>query len=237
MPADRGDMIMKAIGKAGGKQAELIVFEDKGMTPGGFPIPNPSSSSGSSVTRERSDDARLASRPFLGFAPCSLCALWPPAGRRNGKTPSLPKPSQVDKPGMIRFIKPDPKALPGIVVDGVDAKLIGQWKHSVHTPPFVGQSYLHDMKEAKGKKSATFVPPTCPRAGRYEVRMSHNSNVRRANGVRSPFGMPTGKARSRSTRASLPPSESSFAAWAYFVSRRVGADPSPSVPRAPMENT
>ncbi len=98
------------------------------------------------------------------------------------KTPSLPKPSQVDKPGMIRFIKPDPKGLPGIVVDDVDAKLIGQWKHSVHTPPFVGQSYLHDMKEAKGKKSATFVPDL-PKGGRYEVRMSHNSNVRRANGV------------------------------------------------------
>ncbi len=98
------------------------------------------------------------------------------------KTPSLPKPSQVDKPGMIRFIKPDPKGLPGIVVDDVDAKLIGQWKHSVHTPPFVGQSYLHDMKEAKGMKSATFVPDL-PKDGYYEVRMSHNSNVRRANGV------------------------------------------------------
>ena len=33
------------------------------------------------------------------------------------KNPSLPKPNQVDKPGMIRFIKPDPNALPGIVVD------------------------------------------------------------------------------------------------------------------------
>ena len=83
---------------------------------------------------------------------------------------------------MIPFIKPDPKALPGIVVDDVDAKLIGQWKHSVHTPPFVGKSYLHDMKEAKGKKSATFTP-NLPKGGYYEVRMSHNSNVRRANGV------------------------------------------------------
>jgi hypothetical protein len=97
-------------------------------------------------------------------------------------TPPLPRPSQVDKPEMIRFIKPDPKALPGIVVDDVDAKLIGQWKHSVHTPPFVGVSYIHDMKEAKGEKSATFTPDL-PKPGRYEVRMSHNSNVRRANDV------------------------------------------------------
>jgi len=100
----------------------------------------------------------------------------------SGKDAPLPKPSQVDKPEMIRFIKPNPKTLPGIVVDDVDAKLVGQWKHSVHTPPFVGVSYIHDMKEAKGEKSATFTPDL-PHTGHYEVRMSHNSNVRRANGV------------------------------------------------------
>ncbi len=96
--------------------------------------------------------------------------------------PPLPKPHQVDKPEMIKFIKPDPEALPGVVVDDVDAKLVGQWKQSVHTPPFVGKSYVHDMKEAKGEKSATF-SPDLPKAGHYEVRMSHNSNVRRANDV------------------------------------------------------
>jgi hypothetical protein len=89
-------------------------------------------------------------------------------------SPSLPKPGQVDNPGMIRFIKPDPGALPGIVVDDTGAKMVGKWKHSVHTPPFVGVSYIHDMKEAKGEKSATFVPDL-PSTGRYEVRMSHNS--------------------------------------------------------------
>ena len=97
-------------------------------------------------------------------------------------SPTLPKPGQVDKPEMIRFIKPDPTALPGIVVDDTEAKLVGKWKHSVHTPPFVGKSYLHDMKEGKGEKSATFTP-ALPKAGLYEVRMSHNSNIRRANGV------------------------------------------------------
>jgi hypothetical protein len=38
------------------------------------------------------------------------------------------------------------------------------------------------MKEDKGEKSATFTPDL-PKAGQYEVRMSHNSNVRRANDV------------------------------------------------------
>ena len=117
---------------------------------------------------------------LIRLLPVLCLAVAGATGER--KIPSLPKPSQVDKPGMIRFIKPDPKALQGIVVDDVDAKLIGQWKHSVHTPPFVGKSYLHDMKVAKGKKSATFTP-NLPKSGYYEVRMSHNSNVRRATGV------------------------------------------------------
>jgi len=97
-------------------------------------------------------------------------------------SPALPKPHQVDNPGMIPFIKPDPGKLPGIVVDDTEAKLVGTWKHSVHTPPFVGNSYIHDKKEAKGKKTATFIPEL-PKTGFYEVRMSHNSNIRRANAV------------------------------------------------------
>jgi hypothetical protein len=96
--------------------------------------------------------------------------------------PPLPTPDQVDKPEMIRFIEPDIKKLAGIVVDDVQAKLVGTWKKSIHTPPFVGASYIHDMKEAKGEKSATFTPEL-PQSGLYQVRMSHNSNIRRANGV------------------------------------------------------
>ena len=96
--------------------------------------------------------------------------------------PRLPRPDQVDKPENIRYIVPDPSALSGIVLDNTEAVLVGEWKHSVHTPPFVGVSYIHDMKEKKGEKSATFIPDL-PHAGLYEVRVSHNSNIRRANGV------------------------------------------------------
>jgi len=98
------------------------------------------------------------------------------------EVPALPKRDQVDKPEMIRYIVADIKQLPGIVVDDVNAKLVGTWQHSVHTPPFVGASYIHDMKDGKGEKSATFTP-NISKSGRYQVRMSHNSNVRRANGV------------------------------------------------------
>ena len=96
--------------------------------------------------------------------------------------PRLPRPDQVDKPENIRYIISDPRTLPGIVVDNTEAVLVGQWKHRVHTPPFVGVSYIHDMKEKKGEKSATFTPDL-PHTGLYEVRVSHNTNIRRANGV------------------------------------------------------
>jgi hypothetical protein len=123
--------------------------------------------------------------------------------------PALPKPSQVDKPEMIQFIKPDPAALPGIVVDDVDAELVGKWKHSVHTPPFVGTSYIHDMKEAKGEKSATFTPDL-PNAGFYEVRMTHNSNVRRANDVPITIHHADGETMVKVNEGEHPPIEKLF---------------------------
>ena len=91
----------------------------------------------------------------------------------------LPTADQVDLPENIKYIVQDPRKLLGIVIDDVDAELAGEWEHSVHTPPFVGGSYIHDKKESKGKKSATFVP-SLPRDGLYEVCVSHNTNVRRA---------------------------------------------------------
>ncbi|MGB7345419.1 MAG: DUF1553 domain-containing protein [Pirellulaceae bacterium] len=96
--------------------------------------------------------------------------------------PPLPTPDQVDIAANIPFVVQDASKLDGIVVDDTQAVLVGQWKHSVHTPPFVGASYQHDLKESKGEKSATFTP-TLPSDGIYEVRIAHNTNVRRANGV------------------------------------------------------
>jgi hypothetical protein len=88
-------------------------------------------------------------------------------------------PGEVDFPALVPFIVADPKSLPGIVVDETSAVLVGTWQYSTHTPPYVGLGYLHDQKEGKGKKSATFTPDL-PRAGRYEVRLAHCYNIRRA---------------------------------------------------------
>jgi hypothetical protein len=88
-------------------------------------------------------------------------------------------PGEVDIPALVPFIVADPASLPGIVVDETAAELVGRWQYSTHTPPYVGLGYLHDQKEDKGKKSATFTP-ALPKAGRYEVRLAHCYNIRRA---------------------------------------------------------
>lgn len=88
-------------------------------------------------------------------------------------------PGEVDRPELVPFIVPDPAKLPGIVVDETAAELVGDWQYSTHTPPYVGLGYIHDMKEGKGTKSVTFTPDL-PKAGRYEVRVAHCYNVRRA---------------------------------------------------------
>lgn len=88
-------------------------------------------------------------------------------------------PGDVDVPALVPYIVADPASLPGIVVDETAAKLVGRWQYSTHTPPYVGLGYLHDMKEGKGEKSATFTPEL-PKEGWYEVRLAHCYNVRRA---------------------------------------------------------
>lgn len=88
-------------------------------------------------------------------------------------------PGVVDRPELVPYIAADPARLPGIVVDETEAELRGAWQYSTHTPPYVGLGYLHDQREGKGTKSVTFTPDL-PRPGRYEVRIAHCYNVRRA---------------------------------------------------------
>lgn len=89
------------------------------------------------------------------------------------------KPGEVDIPGNLKFNVADPGSLDGIVLDETDAVLKGSWHYSTHTPPYVGIGYLHDRKSGKGEKSVTWTP-TFPKAGTYEVRVSHCYNVRRS---------------------------------------------------------
>ncbi len=73
----------------------------------------------------------------------------------------------------------DLRELPGIVVDNTQAKLIGQWKRSTSTRPFLGGDYIHDENTPDERKSATYAP-RLPAAGEYEVRISYSAGTNRA---------------------------------------------------------
>jgi hypothetical protein len=67
-----------------------------------------------------------------------------------------------------------PGKLVGITVDDKEAKLVGKWKPSTFSRPYVGEGYIHDDKSGKGEKSATFTPDL-PRAGEYDVLISYTA--------------------------------------------------------------
>lgn len=93
--------------------------------------------------------------------------------------PNLHPPGEVDDPKLVPFIVKNPSELPGIVVDETEAVLVGEWRYSTHTPPYVGLGYLHDQKKNKGQSSVTYTPQL-PQTREYEVRISHCYNIRRA---------------------------------------------------------
>ena len=115
----------------------------------------------------------LASMTTLGDSPKKPPPHHPKA------LPNTHKPGEVDNPKLVPFIVKDSADLPGIVVDENSAKLVGEWRYSTHTPPYVGVGYLHDQKLGKGKSSVTYTPDL-PETGMYEVRLSHCYNIRRS---------------------------------------------------------
>lgn len=118
--------------------------------------------------------------------------------------PNTHAPGEVDRPELVPFIVADPTKLPGIVVDETAATLVGKWQYSTHTPPYVGLGYLHDMKDGKGEKSVTFTPDL-PRSGRYEVRLAHCYNVRRATNAPVTIRHADGETKLRVNQQEEPP--------------------------------
>jgi hypothetical protein len=76
----------------------------------------------------------------------------------------------------------DPKKLPGIVIDDTEAEKSGEWLKSSSVAGFLGQSYLHDNNEQKGKLAVTF-RARLPKPGKYEVRLAYTANPNRATNV------------------------------------------------------
>jgi hypothetical protein len=70
--------------------------------------------------------------------------------------------------------------LPGVVVDNDRAELIGDWKPSGSSGPFVGLDYVHDDNAASAENRVLYAPEALA-AGRYEIRVSYSANPNRAS--------------------------------------------------------
>ncbi|MDA7921075.1 DUF1553 domain-containing protein [Verrucomicrobiales bacterium] len=73
-------------------------------------------------------------------------------------------------------------SLPGIVVDGSDAILEGEWQESTSTPRYVGGYYLHDLHEGTIPKSVRF-EFELPHSGRFEIRIAYSAAPNRNTAV------------------------------------------------------
>lgn len=129
--------------------------------------------------------------------------------------PNTHAPGEVDIPRNVKFIVTTTKTLPGIVLDETDAVLNGKWQYSTHTPPYVGIGYLHDQNSDKGKKSVTWTP-NIPKAGKYEVRLSHCYNVRRATNTPVTIVHASGKTTIRINQQEVPKHEKLFRSLGVF---------------------
>lgn len=126
-----------------------------------------------------------------------------------GAKPNTHAPGHVDVPENVAYIVEDPTALEGIVLDETEAELTGAWQYSTHTPPYVGIGYLHDQKSGKGEKSVTW-RPNIPKAGDYEVRISHCYNVRRATNTPVTIRHADGETTMRINQQEVPEHERLF---------------------------
>lgn len=129
--------------------------------------------------------------------------------------PNTHAPGEVDRPELVPFIVAELAKLPGIIVDETAATLVGQWQYSTHTPPYVGLGYLHDQNAGKGAKSVTFTPDL-PRAGRYEVRLAHCYNVRRATNAPVTIHHADGETTLRINQQDAPPHQRLFRTLGTF---------------------
>ena len=132
-------------------------------------------------------------------------------------------PGEVDKPELVPFNVPDPTKLKGIVVDETQARLVGTWQYSTHTPPYVGLGYLHDQKKGKGEKAVIFTPDL-PKSGRYEVRMSHCYNIRRSTNTPVTIHHAAGEKTLRINQQQIPPHNKLFRTLGiyHFVKGKAG---------------
>lgn len=86
-------------------------------------------------------------------------------------------------------LTPDPAAarpvrpkIDGVLVDDVEAVKVGEWTPSASSSGFIGEGYLHDGNQDKGKKSVRFTAKL-PAEGAYEVLFYYTPHPNRATNV------------------------------------------------------
>ncbi|MEM1295893.1 MAG: DUF1549 domain-containing protein, partial [Verrucomicrobiota bacterium] len=72
-----------------------------------------------------------------------------------------------------------PHTLPGLVVDNKSAQLTGDWKKSTSAAAWVGEHYIHDLGENKGRSQAVFAADLA-RSGQFEVLVSYSPSGNRS---------------------------------------------------------
>ncbi len=115
-----------------------------------------------------------------------------------------------DLPGGI-----DAKDLAGIVVDNLEAEVIGSWRLSNYSTNFVNKNYLQDGNAGKGEKRVRFVPDI-PKAGTYEVRLAYTPHVNRATNVPVRIRMGTNVATKYLNQREAPKFDKAFAYLGLF---------------------
>jgi len=142
----------------------------------------------------------------LAAAKATLATLSKGATRETG-TPGQPIP---------------PSELAGIVLDEAEAKVVGDWQHSVLVPSYIGKGYLHDKNEGKGEKTITFTPMLTA-MGRYEVRLAYTHAEIRANKVRVTILHADGEETVYVDQTQSPPIEGRFVSLGTYRFEKDGA--------------
>lgn len=107
------------------------------------------------------------------------------------------------------------KDLPGIVVDSAQAKQVGEWKLSQFSKRYIGDGYLHDLDQDKGKKSLTF-QPELPKAGLYEVRLAYSAGESRSQDAPVTIFSADGEKTVNVNEQVLPPIDARFVSLGEF---------------------
>ena len=70
----------------------------------------------------------------------------------------------------------------GIIVDNLQAEILGDWLGSTSRSGYYGANYIHDQNAGKGAKSVVF-RPNLPAAGNYDVYLRWTTDANRATAV------------------------------------------------------